>query len=127
MNVLSHAFLARTRSAFAALAGLAMLTACGGGLDPVLGSSGVGIAPTVMTTAPAATTPPVTNVPTNTRVTATFSKAMNAATLTTASVTVACGGIATAGSVIYDNQVGFADDADPTTALGGGSIQINRR
>ena len=30
------------------------------------------------------------------------------------------------GGVIYDNQQGDADSADPTTALGGGSIQIHK-
>jgi hypothetical protein len=29
------------------------------------------------------------------------------------------------GSVIYDNQVGAGDNAEPTTALGGGSIVIH--
>ena len=102
MTLLSRLFPARPAGAFAALAALALLAACGGGLDPVLGAPGAGIAPTVTATTPAATTPPVTNVPTNTRVTATFSKAMNAASLTTASFTVACGGTAAAGSIAYD-------------------------
>ena len=30
------------------------------------------------------------------------------------------------GVVVYDNQMGAADDADPTTALGGGSIVIHK-
>jgi PKD repeat protein len=29
------------------------------------------------------------------------------------------------GTIVYDNQMGALDGADPTTALGGGSIQIN--
>jgi hypothetical protein len=28
--------------------------------------------------------------------------------------------------VVYDNQMGAADNADPTTALGGGSIVIHK-
>jgi hypothetical protein len=31
----------------------------------------------------------------------------------------------TTGAVIYDNQMGGADTADPTTVLGGGSILIH--
>jgi hypothetical protein len=30
------------------------------------------------------------------------------------------------GVVIYDNQIGAADDANPTMALGGGSITIHK-
>jgi hypothetical protein len=32
-----------------------------------------------------------------------------------------------AGGVVYDNKMGAADDADDTTALGGGSIVIHKR
>gem|GEM_PF-988875 len=31
------------------------------------------------------------------------------------------------GTVVYDSQMGAADDADPTTAIGGGSIAVHRR
>jgi hypothetical protein len=31
----------------------------------------------------------------------------------------------TDGPVVYDNQMGAADDGTPTTSLGGGSIQIH--
>ena len=31
------------------------------------------------------------------------------------------------GTVVYDNQLGAGDDADPTTALGGGSIVIHKK
>lgn len=83
---------------------LAAFTAgCGGGLDPILGSPAVGIAPTITTTAPLASTPPLTGVATNTRVTATFSKAMAAATITPTSFSVACpAGTAVTASVAYD-------------------------
>ena len=81
----------------------ALLAGCGGGLDPILGTPGTGIAPTITATAPQATTPPVTGVATNSRVNATFSKAMAAATLTTTSFSVACpAGTAVAASVAYD-------------------------
>ena len=79
------------------------ITGCGGGLDPILGTPGVGIAPTVVATAPVASTPSVTGVATNSRVSATFSKPMASASLTTSSFTVACpSGSAVAGSVAYD-------------------------
>ena len=29
-------------------------------------------------------------------------------------------------AVVYDNQIGDADDADLTTAIGGGSIKIHK-
>ena len=32
----------------------------------------------------------------------------------------------TGGTVVYDNQTGGADDADPTTELGGGNITIHK-
>jgi hypothetical protein len=32
---------------------------------------------------------------------------------------------ASTGAVVYDNQIGQADDATPTTALGGGNIQVH--
>ena len=31
----------------------------------------------------------------------------------------------TDGAIVYDNQLGAADDGTPTTVLGGGSIQIH--
>jgi len=31
------------------------------------------------------------------------------------------------GAIVYDNQMGAADDAEPSTALGGGSIQIHSK
>ncbi|HWH81761.1 MAG TPA: Ig-like domain-containing protein [Burkholderiaceae bacterium] len=81
----------------------AFVAGCGGGLDPILGTPGAGIAPTVTATTPLATTPPVTGVATNSRVTATFSNSMAAATLTTMSFSVACpAGTAVTASVAYD-------------------------
>ena len=53
------------------------LTACGGGKDPILGTSqGTALAPSVSATAPLARNPAITGVAINTQVTATFSKAM---------------------------------------------------
>ena len=83
---------------------VAFVAACGGGLDPILGSPLVGIAPTVTATSPAASTPAVTGVAVNSRVTATFSKPMNPATLTTSSFTLACpAGTPIAAAVSYDS------------------------
>lgn len=83
---------------------LTLLAGCGGGgLDPILGTPGAGLTPTVSLTSPAATTPVVTGVATNTRLFATFSKPMAAATLTPASFTLACpAGAPVAASVAYD-------------------------
>ena len=82
----------------------AMVTACGGGggdggRDPILGAPGA-LAPTVIAVTPARD---ATNVPTNTRlITATFNKAMDPATLTTGSFTLACpAGSPQIGAVTY--------------------------
>lgn len=87
----------------------AFLAGCGGGLDPILGGPSIAAVPanpvdttrpTVTLTVPADT---AANVATNTRITATFSKDMNASTLTGSipSFTVAAGGTAVAGTVSY--------------------------
>jgi hypothetical protein len=93
------------------------LAGCGGGgLDPILGTPGAGVTPTVTLTSPAATTPVVTGVATNTRVFATFSKPMAAATLTPSSFTVACpAGATVTASVTYDavTQVATLTPAAP--------------
>ena len=83
---------------------VALVAGCGGGgLDPVLGSPGAGMAPTITATSPAAATPAVAGVATGSVVTATFSKAMAASTLTTSSFTLACpAGTPVAASVAYD-------------------------
>ena len=81
----------------------AFLAACGGGgLDPILGPPGLGVAPTVTVTSPVASTPAVTGVAVGSTVTATFSKSMNAATLTPTSFTLACpAGTPVAATVAY--------------------------
>ena len=95
----------------------ATLAGCGGGLDPILGNPGAGMAPSVTATTPLASTPPVTGVATNTSVTATFSKAMAGASLTSTSFSLACPSVTTvAGSVSYDAVTRMASFV-PTAAL----------
>ena len=77
-----------------------LLAACGSGMDPILGAPGVGSRPTVSTTSPAASSPAVTGVATSTDVSATFSQAMNAATVSS-SFSLACPASVTA-TVSYD-------------------------
>ena len=102
MNSCFTAF--RARLYIAATAVAALMAGCGSsGLDPILGTPGAGIAPTVTATVPVATTPAVIGVATNSRITATFSKAMAPASLTAASFTVACpAATPVAGAVTYD-------------------------
>lgn len=84
---------------------LAALTAgCGGsgGASPILGAGTAGIAPTVTATVPLAKTPIVTGVAINSKITATFSKAMDATTISTSTFTLACpAGTAVTGTVSY--------------------------
>jgi len=74
---------------------------CGGGEDPILGrGSNAGLAPTVLSVTPV---PNATGVPINTKiVTVAFSEAMDPASLSTASVTLACpAGAPVTGAVSY--------------------------
>ena len=82
---------------------VALVAGCGGGsLDPILGSPGLGVAPTVTATTPVAATPATTGVATGSVVTATFSKPMTTSTLAS-SFTLACpAGTNVTGSVAYD-------------------------
>ncbi|PUE33915.1 Ig-like domain-containing protein [Limnohabitans sp. Jir72] len=86
------------------LASTLLIAGCGGGKDPILGSSnGSTLAPSVSATAPLASNPVVSGVAINTQVTATFNKAMNPVTLTTSTFTLACPlGTAVPGTVAYD-------------------------
>ena len=70
----------------------ALLAGCGGGLDPILGTPGVTVAPVVSATSPVASAIPVSGVATNSAVTATFSKSMMAATVNGSSFTLTCPG-----------------------------------
>lgn len=98
----------------------ALATACGGGgQDPILGAGDVVLAvrPTVTSVAPL---PGATVVPLNTRlITATFSKAMDGASLGTDSFTLACPTLAavTGRAVTY-----FESDKTATLALPVGTI-----
>ena len=101
MNLFSNLFSSRVALIPALLA--ALVAGCGGGLDPILGSPSIGIAPTVTATSPLAGPPVVTGVAANARVTATFSKPMTSATLTPTSFTLACpAGTPVTAAVTYD-------------------------
>jgi hypothetical protein len=79
----------------------ALAAGCGGGRDPILGAGGLAtLAPTVTTVAPLSG---ATNVSIDTKeIGATFSKAMDSATLTAASFTLTCpAGIALTGALTY--------------------------
>lgn len=93
----------KPRSWFIPASLVALVAGCGGGgLDPILGSPGFGVAPTITATSPVAATPATTGVATGGVVTATFSKPMTASTLTS-SFTLACpAGTNVTGSVAYD-------------------------
>jgi hypothetical protein len=79
-----------------------LVVGCGGGRDTVLGSGTSAAGPTVTATVPLARTPIVTGVAINSAVTATFSKAMDATTISTSSFTVACpAGTPVTGTVAY--------------------------
>ena len=79
----------------------ALAAGCGGGGSGGSGVSGT-IAPRVTATVPVATTPIVTGVAINSKVTATFSKDMAPATISTSTFTLACpAGTAVAGTVAY--------------------------
>ena len=87
---------------FMALVLSVLLAACGGGRDPILGSGDVslvgGVPPTVTAVAPLNN---ATLVPTNTRVIATFSEAINPASITSTSFTLKQGETAVAGTTSY--------------------------
>jgi hypothetical protein len=95
----------------------AALAGCGGGLDPILGLPGATLAPAVTATVPLASVPVVTDVDTHVRVSATFNKAMQAASLTDTSFTLACPAAApVAASVAYDAAT-FMATLTPNSAL----------
>ena len=94
-----------------------LVAGCGGGLDPILGSPSIGVAPTVSATSPVAASPAVTGVAVNSVVTATFSKPMAPASLTTTSFTLACpAGTPVVAAVTYDATTRVAT-LTPSVAL----------
>ena len=97
MNPFAHFFSSRVALMPAMLA--ALLAACGGGLDPVLGSPPIGSAPTVTATVPADGATGI--CPTNSATT-TFSEAMDASTINATTFTVTDAGVAVAGTVSYN-------------------------
>ncbi len=101
MNPFSNLFRSRIVLLSALLA--ALVAGCGGGLDPILGSPSIGVAPTVTATSPPASTPVASGVAANARVSATFSKPMTSTTLTPTSFTLACpAGTPVTAAVSYD-------------------------
>lgn len=96
-----------------------LLAACDGGKDPILGDAGTAeLAPSVTVTSPAAG---AVGVPVGARtLTASFSKAMNPATLTDASFTLACPtGTAVTGTVSYAAATRIASFAAASDLPGG--------
>lgn len=87
-----------------ALVSTLLISACGGGKDPILGMDNrISLAPSVSATAPLARTPVITGVASNTRVTATFNKAMRPDSINTNTFTLQCpAGVAVDSSVSYD-------------------------
>ncbi len=115
------------RSAFGLIPVLlvAFVAGCGGGgIDPILGNPGAGIAPVVSVTSPAARSPVVTGVATNSRVFATFSRPMAGATLTAASFTLACpAGTPVTATVTYDAATRVAT-LTPSAPLPAGTLCV---
>ena len=119
MNLFSSLFTSRVGWIPALLA--ILVAGCGGGLDPILGGPGVGIAPvvapTVTATSPLVSSPVVTGVAVNSLVTATFSKPMAPTTLTPTSFTLACpAGTPVAAAVTYNATTRMAT-LTPAVAL----------
>ena len=115
MNPFSMLFRSRVVLLCASLA--ALVAGCGGGLDPILGTPPIGVAPSVTATSPPASTPVASGVAAGARVSATFSKPMTATTLTAASFTLACpAGTPVTATVSYDAATRIAT-LTPSVAL----------
>ncbi len=95
---------------FAALLLSGLVAACGGGADSILGASGVAPAGKLPTVTMATPLSNATAVPVNTKViSAIFSKAMDPATLTAATFSLACPvGVSQAGAVGYSASANAA-------------------
>ncbi|MEQ1661041.1 MAG: Ig-like domain-containing protein [Hylemonella sp.] len=96
---------------------LIALAACGGGIDPILGTPGVARVPTVTATSPLGSTPAVTGVDTRTLVTATFSKPMLASSINATSFTLACPAAAPVAATVAYNAATQVATLTPTSAL----------
>lgn len=107
MNLFLRSFTSRVRWIPALI--VTLVAGCGGGLDPILGSPSIGVAPTVTATSPVAASPAVAGVAVNSVVTATFSKPMAAVSLTATSFTLACpAGEPVSAAVTYDAETRVA-------------------
>lgn len=106
---------------------LALVAGCGGGgLDPILGTPGAGMAPVVTATSPATATPPVGGVATNANVLVTFSKPMNQATLTPSTFLLACPAVTgITSAVTYDTLTQVAT-LNPDATLPAGVLCLAR-
>ena len=115
MNLFLRSFTSRVRWIPALI--VTLVAGCGGGLDPILGSPSIGVAPTVTATSPVAASPAVTGVAVNSVVTATFSKPMASASLTATSFTLDCpAGTPVSAAVTYDATTRLAT-LTPSVAL----------
>ena len=104
------------RGLIAALVTL-LLAACGsGGMDPILGAPAIGTQPTVSSTSPAASSPALTGIATSTAVSATFSKPMTAATVTS-SFTLACPAAAAVPATVNYDAASQTATLTPASAL----------
>lgn len=113
MNPFAHFFSSRVALIPTLLA--ALLAGCGGGnLDPILGTPGLGQAPTVTTTVPA---DGATGICPTSSATTTFSDAMDATTINATTFTVTDAGVAVAGTVSYNATTRVASFA-PTNPAG---------
>ena len=115
MNLFLRSFTSRVRWLPALI--VTFVAGCGGGLDPILGSPAIGVAPTVTATSPVAASPAITGVTVNSVVSATFSKPMASASLTATSFTLACpAGTPVSAAVTYDATTRVAT-LTPSAAL----------
>jgi hypothetical protein len=112
-----HASLGKLARAALLSALMATLAACNGGLDPILGTPGAGLAPTVSATVPLSSTPIVTGVDTHVLVRATFNKPMQAASITATSFTLACPAAAPVTATVAYDVATQAATLTPGTAL----------
>ncbi|MEO8279296.1 MAG: Ig-like domain-containing protein, partial [Ideonella sp.] len=97
----------------------AFIAGCGGGggLDPILGTPGIGALPTVTATTPVASSPVATGVALNSVVSAAFSKDMAPASITANSFTLNCPTGAPVRAALSYNPATRLATLTPETAL----------